>query len=234
VAVSEEEFDRVRGLVEQALAEQFGDLLVPPAELKPGYWELWPLRNIRLGIEETRLWSYGVPGGGTGHLQIHIEFPYGNHSRIKARKGDLSGKQIKDAIKHARDLSDGRSQSIHTNSVEKQEAYLFGYRTFRDLDADRQRRFFSLYEDITKPGGGSESSKWSRFHESTKRLFFNSRPDDPEAWDRLFKGVPQHESPRDWSPRDPEGYDPSTFDMFYRGATDALTDWTDFRRFFYI
>lgn len=226
MGVPEAEFNRVRGLVEKALAEAFVDHVVPPAELRPGYWELWPIRDIRIGIEETKIWHYGVPVGGTGKLQIHIEYPYGNHAREKPRGEHISERLVKSAVNLALMLSDQRAEHLRIRSVEAQEAYLFGYEKFWEMDAERQRRFFELFEEAKTSKG------WSQLHEAIKRLFLKSRMDDPVIWDHLFEGEPQQESPRDWSPRDPQGYNPSRFDLFNWGVMDALDDWSQRRRFY--
>ena len=232
MGVSEAEFQRVRGLVEQALAEQFGDLLVPPAELRPGYWELWPIRDIRLGVEETQIWHYGAPVGGTGRLQIHIEYPYGNHSRVHAKKDrELTEKQVLQAVKTARMLSDQRAAHLRMNTIEKQEGYLFGYRSFWNMEPERQRRLYSLFEDVVTAEGASKP--WSALHEAIKRLFMNSRQVDEKAWDLLFKGpVSREMSPRDWSPRGPIGYSDAMYDLFHQGVMAALDDWEQRRRFY--
>lgn len=217
--VPEHEFERVRQLLQAALDKAYADYLVKPAELAPGHWEMWPTRSVRLTLEEARFWMYGVPGEGTGKLQADIEFPYGNHDRIRPKKGTpFTEKLATRAAKSAEEISNMRVQHYKLDRS-SQEGYLFGYNTIVEMPDEKRVRFWAVREPTYKA-----QANWAPLHESVHRLFEDSRQQDPKEWDALFSGPKQHMTPREWSPRT-RGYSQNNYDNFFHGVLDALDDW---------
>lgn len=227
VTVSAEEFERVRLLLEKAIADEFSKDPVPPAEVHPGHWFFWPYRDVELQLEETQFYNYGTPVGGTGRLQAHISYPYGNHDRIKPRPASapFDKKLAERAAKDARYISDLIADNLHAKNLNKQKAYLFGYNAVFNASEEKRSRMWPAREATYK------GERWDPLHTTIHNFFFDVRKQDPAKWDEIFSGEPQYKRPREWSPRE-RGYHGPSYDAFFSGAITALDDWSRTERFY--
>jgi hypothetical protein len=136
--VDPEVFEAAREILSEELEKAYeGVFVVPPVEVVPGLWMMWPDQRVEVILEETRNWSYGMPGAGTGVLQAHVHWPYGHHERIKPKKGrQLGRKELRKAAKTALDISRVWAAHYRVESVESQEAWLRGKSVFEGLPED--------------------------------------------------------------------------------------------------
>lgn len=202
-----------------AIAEAYGSLfLVPPVEVFPGEWALWPGRDIVLKLEETRWWSYGKPVGGTGNLQAHIMWPIGNNERIKPKPAGkkFDKKTAVSAAQFARALSEQRSEHLGFNRVLIQKAYRVGYEAVENASADELERFWPVYRETYL----SSQADWQKLHRALK-VFLRMRRDEKGP----FEWMPGENEPNPWD----EFKGVSGKDIVYsaasNGAFHALDDW---------
>jgi len=202
-----------------ALDQAYADYLVKPAELRPGHWEMWPRRSVRLTLEEARFWFYGEPGAGTGKLQADIQYPYGNHDRIRPKSDTpFTEKLAVRAAKSAEGISKNLSDN-YGDHRKAQEAYLFAYDVIVKMTEDKRKRFWAVREPTYHP-----KANWEPLHDTSHRLFQDSRKNNPKEWDRIFAGPKQYMSPREWGPRE-RGYNQHLYDVFFSGVLSAIDDW---------
>lgn len=213
--VPQEEFDRARRFMGLALEKAYSGFTIPPTELAPGYWVLWPMQSVILKLEETRLWSYGIPGAGTGNLQAHIQWSYGNNERLKA-KGPFDEKLAKKAAESARGISEILTEHYGFRSG-AERAYLAGYKAVEEASEEELRRLWPAREETYL----SDRANWDRLHEAI-RVFLKM--------DRGEKGVldwiPDEEVPYKWEAHEKAlGSDWKVYDYAMRGVLDALDQW---------
>lgn len=162
--VSPEEYEHARQLLSNAINEAYeGVYLVPPVELAPGYWALWPHRDVRINLEETRMWSYGKPMGGTGNLQAHITWPYMQSNRVKPLP--IGSRFDEDtairAAEIARRVSDARMTHYKLESPLAQKAYLAAYNLVEEASPEDRRELWDLWER-------TRAGDFRIFHKATK------------------------------------------------------------------
>jgi hypothetical protein len=211
--VDPDEFERARKLLGDAIMEEYRDAyLVQPVETAPGHWELWPIRKIRVTLEETRYWTYGTPGAGTGVLQAHIEFPYANHYRVKPKKGKpFDEATAAEAARAAHESSEGYGDDRGLNSQAAQRAYLMGYAAIADAPALVIEPLWLARETAVR------RQRWEPWHEAIGAFFDDDRRVHPEKWGAL-------EADLAFKVHEDEVSD-KLHAMATYGAHDALDDW---------
>lgn len=212
--VPQEEFDRARRFVGEAIAKAYDGFTIPPVEIAPGYWEMWPIRAVALKLKETRIWIYGRPYGGTGNLQAHISWPYGNNDRIRS-KGPFDARLAKKAAEAARNISDILIQHYRTGPA-AEKAYLAGYKAV-ETASDEELRWLWPFREATYL---HHRADWDSLHESI-RAFLKMGP--------FRKGIldwtPDEEISTLWEAHEKALGSDKVYDMAMRGVLDGLDDW---------
>lgn len=213
--VPPEEFDRARRLVGEAIEKAYSGFTIPPVEIAPGYWEMWPLRGVVLKLQETKYWIYGRPVGGTGNLQAHISWPYGNNDRIRS-KGPFDARLAKKAAAAARNISDILVAHYGSGPATEQ-AYLAGVKAVETASDGDLRRLWPFREATYL----SHRADWDSLHEGI-RAFLKMR-DDRKG---ILDWSPDEDVSQGWEVHEKAlGSDWKVYDMAMRGVLDALDDW---------
>lgn len=217
--VSPEDFEAARALMADAIAEAYDGLyLVPPVEVLPGEWAFWPTREIGLKLEETMWWSYGKPVGGTGNLQAHITWPYGNSERIKPRpaRKKFDKKTAEAAARVAKVVSEQRAEHLGYNRVSVQEAYIAGYEAVEKASEDDLRRLWHVRRETYV----TTRADWEKLHGGVK-VFLKMKRDVKGA----FEWMPGEDEPSPWDKFEGVVENDMLYSAASNGVLNALDDW---------
>jgi hypothetical protein len=210
--VPQEEVDRVLALLRPALQEAYKDFAVPPVEIGPGYWTLWPARHLRLVLEEPRYQIYGVPYGGTGNLRVLFAWPY---QRQAIRLKNFDERSAKKISKRAVELSKGLMEHYNYGPA-KERAYIEGYKAVQEASEEDLRHLWVAREPIWN----ESRPNWDRYHKAVQRFlrmgFYR---------EGVLDWIPEEEINVTWTDLQKELSDDSLYDTASRGVSDALDDW---------
>lgn len=210
--VPQEEVDRVLGLLRPALQEAYKDFAVPPVEIGPGYWELWPARHVRLIVEEPRWQVYGVPYGGTGNLRVLFAWPY---QRETIRLKNFNQGAAKRIAKRAVELSKGLMDHYNYGPA-KERAYIEGYKAVQEASEEDRRHLWVARDRIWH----EDRPTWDLYHEAVRR--FLKMGDYHKG---VLDWVPDEEISTTWTDLQKELSEDSLYDTASRGVSDAIDDW---------
>lgn len=210
--VPQEEIDRVLALLRPALQEAYKDFTIPPVEIGPGYWEMWPARHLRLILEEPQYHMYGVPLGGTGNLRVLFSWPYQREVIRPKKFNEAAARRI---AKRAVEISKGLIEHYNYGPA-KERAYIEGYKAVQDASEEDLRSLWAARDRIWH----EDRPHWDRYHEAVKRFlkmgFYR---------DGVLDWIPEEEISSTWTDLQKELSEDSLYDTASRGVSDAIDDW---------
>lgn len=209
--VPQEEVDRVLALLRPALQEAYKDFTIPPIEIGPGYWEMWPARHLRLIVEEPQWRIYGIPYGGTGNLRVLFGWPYQRETIRLKNFNEAAAKRI---AKRAVELSKGLIEHYNYGPA-KERAYIEGYKAVEEAEEEDLRHLWVARDPIWHEA----RPNWDRYHEAVSRFLKMERERGVLDW------IPDEEINTTWTDLQRELSEDSVYDTASRGVSDALDDW---------
>jgi hypothetical protein len=210
--VDPEAFEEARALLNEEIRNAYeGRFLVPPVEIAPGYWVMWPTRVISVSLEEAYLWQYGVPIHPTGRLQIKVNKHYSGATRISPKKGEpLSRKEARKAAREALEASQGWAMHYDDDSLDYQRAYIDGYDFVRGLPEEELEHLWSIRELHFRDR--ERFPDWAPFWEALNYRTLLEPPKGPFTWVPDFQKSPYSELGKER-------------ERYARGGMDAVDDW---------
>jgi len=211
--VSPADFDKVRAFLNPALEEAFRDFAIPPVELAPGYWELWPARMVRMGIEEPKYYIYGVPYASTGNLRIMFRWPY-QEEKIRLKKID---ENVAARIAHrAAEISRGLAQH-YGYGPEKEKAFIEGLKAVQEASDEDLRTLWVARGPIWT----EDRPNWDVYHEAV-RIFLTRGERSRRG---VLEWLPDSETRKTRVDENVDLSRDSIYDAAARGVAEALDDW---------
>lgn len=221
MAISQQEFERVRRLLGEALVDEFDQSFEAPLEIEPGRWRLWPGRRVSVNIDETHYWNYGVPTRGTGNLQIQVGWPYSNVERLKPSppSAPIGPRFVKKVLRVAKQVAKDEEKRTGYDLGESRLAYQLGYWLVAELPEDERAELLRLRDNIKVTGD------WEIFWSAVADLKAVSEEkyvgiwDVARASDKLIFGV--NAALDDYA----RGFETTFREPFPRGVPPGVKEW---------